>query len=77
VKVPVAVNWSVPPFATVGDRGAIEIDCNAAALTVRTVVLLIPLSVALIVDVPVATPVARPVDAPIVATLVVAEAHVT
>jgi hypothetical protein len=61
----------------VGDTGAIEIDCNTAALTVSSVVPLMPLSAALMVDAPVATPVARPVDAPIVATLVVAEAHVT
>ena len=59
-----------------GFAGVTAIDCRAAAVTVITVVPVIPLSVALIVDVPVPAAVARP-PLVIVATEVVAEAHVT
>src|SRR5271166_5954489 len=59
-----------------GLAGVTAIDCKAAAVTVRTVDPVMPLSVALMVEVPVATPVARPAVV-IVATDVVAEAHVT
>jgi len=74
--VPVAMNCSVSPLATLRFAGVTAIDLRAAAETVITVEPLIPLSVALIVEVPVATAVARPAVV-IVATDVVAEAQVT
>src|SRR5271169_670932 len=59
-----------------GLGGVTAIDCKAAAVTVRTVEPVTPLSVALTVELPTPTPVARPVVV-IVATDVVAEAQVT
>ena len=61
-SVPVAVNCSVSPLATLGLAGVTAIDCKTAALTVSTVEPTTPLSVALIVEVPSDTPVARPCD---------------
>ncbi len=78
--VPLAVNCSVSPLGTLGFTGETAIDCKTAALTVSTVELVTPLSVALIVEVPIITPVAKPCDPDafeIVATEGVAEAHVT
>src|SRR4029077_19930578 len=60
VNVPVAANCWVNPFAMLGFAGVTAIDCSVAAVTVNTVVPVMPLNVALIDDVPVATPVARP-----------------
>ncbi len=74
--VPVAVNCSVRPLAMLGLAGVTAIDSNVAAVTVRTVEPVTPLSIALIVEVPTPTPVARPALV-IVATDAVAEAHVT
>ena len=76
LKVPVAVNCCVVPFAMDGFAGVTAIDCSTAAVTVSTVEPVTPLSVALMVLVPLLTPVARP-PALMVATEVVAEAHVT
>ena len=70
------MNCWVKPLATLGLAGVTAIDSSTAAVTVRTVDPVTPLSVALIVDVPVPTPVARPALV-IVATDAVAEAHVT
>ncbi len=52
--VPVAVNCSVRPLAMLGLAGVTAIDSNVAAVTVRTVEPLTPLSIALIVEVPAA-----------------------
>jgi hypothetical protein len=67
VYVPVAVNWSVTPFATLGFTGATAIDVRAAAVTVSVVVPLTEPDVAVIVEDPIAKVEARP-DASIVAT---------
>jgi hypothetical protein len=75
LKVPVAVNCCVRPFATEGFAGVTAIDCNVATVTVSTVEPVIDPDFALIEDVPVATVVANPVTF-IVATLIVADAHV-
>jgi hypothetical protein len=76
LKVPVAVNCCVRPFATEGFAGVTAIDCSVAAVTVSAVEPLLPDCVALIVDVPTVVAVARP-PAVIVATDDVVEAHVT
>jgi hypothetical protein len=75
-KVPVAVNCSVFPLATLGLAGVTAIDFRAAAVTVNTVEPTVLPSVALMLDVPGVTPVASP-PAVIVATAGVADAHVT
>ena len=59
-----------------GFAGVTAIDCNVAAVTVRTVEPLIAPDVALIVEVPTPAPVASP-DVLIVAVEVVPELHVT
>src|SRR5579862_3854318 len=74
--VPVAVNCWVEPFVIDGFAGVTAIETSVAGVTVRTVVPVLPLSVALMLLVPVATPVASP-PLVIVATESVAEAHVT
>jgi hypothetical protein len=66
----------VAPLVIEGFAGVTAIDCNVAAVTVRTVEPLIAPDVALIVDVPTPAPVASP-DALIVAVVVVPELHVT
>jgi hypothetical protein len=76
LNVPVAVNCWVAPLAIEGFAGVTAIDCNVAAVTVRTVEPLIAPDVALIVEVPTPAPVARP-TALIVAVAVVADDHVT
>src|SRR3984885_11359397 len=74
--VPVAKNCCVVPATTEGFVGAIAIDCNVAAVTVRTVEPVIDDDVAVIVEVPTPAPVASPA-ALIVATEVVPELHAT
>jgi hypothetical protein len=74
--VPVAENCSVDPATIEGFAGVTAMDCNVAAVTVRTVEPLIAPDVALIVDVPTPAPVARPA-ALIVAVVVVPDDHVT
>jgi hypothetical protein len=76
LNVPVAVNCCVAPLVIVGFAGVTAIDCNVAAVTVRTVEPLIAPDVALIVDVPTPAPVASP-DALIVAVVVVPDDQVT
>jgi methylglyoxal synthase len=76
LNVPVAVNCCVAPLVIEGFAGVTAIDCNVAAVTVRTVEPLIAPDVALIVDVPTPAPVARPA-ALIVAVVVVPDDHVT
>ena len=76
VNVPVAVNWSVSPFAIDALGAVIAIDCRVAGVTVKVSVFEVtPLELAVITDVPGLTAVARPV-ALIVATPGVAEFHV-
>src|SRR5271167_2279075 len=76
LNVPVAVNCWVAPLVIEGFAGVTAIDCNVAAVTVRTVEPLIAPDVALIVEVPTPAPVARPA-ALIVAVEVVPELQVT
>jgi hypothetical protein len=59
-----------------GLAGVTAMDCNVAAVTVRTVLPVTPFNVAEIDEVPTAAPVANPALV-IVATDEVAEAHVT
>ena len=61
LKVPVAVNWSVVPFAIDAWLAVIVIDCNVAAVTVSARVFeLTPLCVAITFALPIETPRARP-----------------
>jgi hypothetical protein len=76
LNVPVAVNCCVAPLVIEGFAGVTAIDCNVAAVTVRTVEPLIAPDVALIVEVPTPAPLATPA-ALIVAVVVVPELHVT
>src|SRR5580698_2783626 len=76
LNVPVAVNCCVAPLAIDGFAGVTVIDCNVAAVTVRTVEPLIAPDFAVIVEVPTPAPLARPA-ALIVAVVVVPELHVT
>jgi hypothetical protein len=76
LKVPVAVNCCVSPFARDGFAGVTAIDCSVAAVTVNVVEPEIAPDVALMVDVPADAPVAKP-PAVIVAVAGVAELHVT
>src|SRR6266436_3898499 len=80
LKVPVAVNCRVVPFAILGVVGVTVIVDRFAAVTVSVVLPETPPKVAVIVVVPAATDVARPCDPPallIVATAVLDELHVT
>jgi len=62
LKVPVAVNWSVVPFAIEALAALMVIDRNTAAVTVSVIEFdVIPFCVALTALVPAATPVASPV----------------
>jgi len=70
------VNCCVRPLAIEGFTGVTAMDCSVAAVTVRVVEPVTPLSVALISEVPVFTPVARPLLV-IVATVVVPDDQVT
>jgi len=76
VYVPVAVNGSVRPFATLGFAGVTAIDVSAAAVTVSVVLPTTLPEVAEIVVVPTATVVARP-PAAMVAVAVLDDAQVT
>jgi len=77
VNVPIAVNWSVVPFAIEALAALMVIDCSVAAVIVRTIELeAIPFCVAVIVLVPAVAPVTRPAPL-IVATDVFDEFHVT
>lgn len=77
LKVPVAVNWSVVPFATEVLAAEIVIDCRVAAVTARDRVLdVIPLWEAVTLVEPTPLPVASPLEL-IVATLVLDEVQVT
>src|SRR5271163_3447852 len=76
LNVPVAVNCWVAPLMIDGIAGVTAIDCNVAAVTVRTVEPLIAPDVALIVEVPTPAPVARPAVV-IVAVAVVPDDQVT
>src|SRR5277367_5968144 len=76
LNVPVAVNCCVAPLVIEGFAGVTAIDCNVAAVTVRTVEPLIAPDVALIVEVPTPAPLASPA-ALIVAMVVVPDDHVT
>src|SRR5271163_1345066 len=76
LNVPVAVNCCVAPLVIEGFAGVTAIDCNVAAVTVRTVEPLIAPDVALIVEVPTPAPVARPAVV-IVAVVVVPDDQVT
>jgi hypothetical protein len=61
VNVPVAVNWSVNPFATDELGAVIAIDFSVAAVTVRVNEFEVtPPELAVMTDVPVPTAVARP-----------------
>ena len=80
LKVPIAVNCCVSPFAIVGFAGNTEIDCSTAAVTVNCAV---PLIAAFVVEVavivigpPAPTPVATP-ELLIVAIAVFAELQFT
>jgi hypothetical protein len=76
VKVPVAVNWSVRPFATELVAALMVIDCSVAAVTVRARLLdVIPLCDALTLLEPIPVPVARPLEL-MVAVAVFEEVHV-
>jgi hypothetical protein len=76
LNVPVAVNCWVAPLVIEGFAGVTAIDCNVAAVTVRTVEPEIDDDVAVIVEVPTPAPVASPV-ALIVAVVVVPDDQVT
>ena len=76
VYVPVAVNGSVRPFATLGFAGVTAMDVSAAAATVSVVLPTTLPEVAEIVLVPVATAVARPAVL-MVATVAAADAQLT
>jgi hypothetical protein len=76
VNVPVAVNCCVMPNGIVGASGLIVIDTSAAAVTVRTVELLMPPELAVMVAVPIPTLLASPA-ALIVAVVSVSEDQVT
>jgi hypothetical protein len=76
LNVPVAVNCWVAPLVIDGFAGVTAIDCNVAAVTVRSVEPEIDDEVAVIVEVPTPTPVASP-DALIVAVAVVPDDQVT
>jgi hypothetical protein len=77
LKVPVAVNCSVKPFATVGFAGVTAMDCRVAGAAVSTVEPTIEFKAAMMLLVPLAaTTVARP-PLEMVATDVVADAQVT
>jgi hypothetical protein len=76
LKVPVAVNCCVRPFAMDGFPGVTAMDCSVAAVTVRVVDPVIDPDFALMEEVPAATAVASPA-ALMVATVVVADAQVT
>lgn len=63
LKVPVAVNCTLVPFAMEELPALMAIDCSVAAVTVRAIELeVIPFWVALILLEPMAVPVARPVE---------------
>lgn len=76
LKVPVAVNCYVSPFAIVGLPGVTAIDCSTAAVTVSMTgeLTMLPFA-AVISDVPSPSPVPLPVPEPIVATDGVPDAH--
>ena len=74
--VPVAVNCCVALLVIEGFAGVTAMDCNVAAVTVKTVEPLTAPRVALMVLAPTPAPVARP-PAVIDATVGVADAHVT
>lgn len=77
LKVPLAVNWSVVPFAIEVLAPEIAIDCSVAAVTVRAKVLdVIPLWEAVTLVEPTPLLVARPLEL-IVATVVFEEVQVT
>lgn len=80
VKLPVAVNCCVVPNAMEGFAGVTAIETNAAAVTVKVVLLVIEPEAAVIFTEPVPTVVANPCE-PIalltVATAVVSELHCT
>jgi hypothetical protein len=76
LKVPVAVNCCVAPLVMLGLAGVTAMDCNVAAVTVRTVLPVTPFNVPEIDEVPTPTPVAKPATV-IVAVDEVAEAQVT
>ncbi len=75
VYVPVAVNCSVSPLATLGLAGVTAIETSAAGRTVSVVLPVTPLDVAEMVVVPAARVVARP-PAAIVAVTVSVDAQV-
>ena len=80
VKVPVAVNCCVVPFAMLGSAGVTSIETSAAAVTVRVVEPEIRPDVAVIVVTPAALALARPSEPrafEIVATTSSEEDHVT
>lgn|SRR5581483_1001100 len=61
LNVPVAVNWSVVPFAIEALAALMVIDRNTAAVTVSAIAFdVMPFCVALTAVVPAATPVANP-----------------
>jgi len=60
LNVPVAVNCWVAPLVIDGFAGVTAIDCNVAAVTVRTVEPEIDEDVAVMVEVPTPAPLARP-----------------
>ena len=64
VKIPVAVNCCVVPFAMLGSAGVTPIDTSAAAVTVRVVEPEINPEVAVIVVTPTALALARPSEPP-------------
>src|ERR1700727_1929797 len=74
--VPVAENCCVVPATIEGFVGAIAIDCNVAAVTVRTVEPEIDDDVAVIVELPTPAPTASP-DELIVAVVGVPEVQIT
>src|SRR5271167_485290 len=76
LNVPVAMNCCVAPLVIEGFAGVTAIDCNVAAVTVRTVEPEIDDDVAEIVEVPTAAPEARP-DVLMVAMAVLPDDQVT
>lgn len=61
LKVPVAVNWSVVPFAIEVLAAVIVIDCTVAAVTLSAIAFEVtPFCAAVMLLDPVATPVASP-----------------
>src|SRR6266700_3997680 len=70
LKVPVAVNCRVVPFAMLGFVGVTAIEVRVAAVTVSVVLPETPPKVAVIVVIPAATDVAKPCEPP--ALLIVA-----